>query len=150
MGVVYYVIIRSHKVISKPSKETEIFDVGDNIGSEKKKLDYITKKKKNIIETYYKFNAKDHGYKRGLTVENFPIHKDADIVTFTNSACDEYYVNYEISFKDENNNDIKSYILPGISSLNYMTIVIPKNSVKLNYHVGSFNKYIYDFDKEKK
>ena len=85
MGIIYQVLLRCLKVRDLDQVILSPYDDKSSL-SEKEYLD------KAIANCHEKFNEIyiDGQHKRDLCVGNYPIHPNANVVSFTNTACDEY------------------------------------------------------------
>lgn len=155
MGIIYQVLIRCIKVKdledvdTKPFPEKDFDHNNPYIPSEWDN-EYLNKAKENSVQKFNEIYI--NGYdKRDLAIINYPIHEEADIIAFTNSACDEYDGGgFTIIFSFQNGITKKTFISTNWTSFSRVMVKIPrhdgKKPSKLAYYTGPDIKNLYDLE----
>ena len=109
MGIIYQVLLRNLKV--KDLNEVDLEPCPQKNRHEMTLYDkeYLKKAQKNCLEKFNEIFIDGHN-KRDLVVGNYPLHPAANVVAFTNTACDEYDGKWlRIIFVAENGQTITKY-----------------------------------------
>lgn len=89
MGIIYQVLLRNLKVKDLGQVDLEPFPLKGHHESTPFDKAYLEKAQNNCLEKFNEIFI-DAYNKRDLIVGNYPIHPEANVVAFTNTACDEY------------------------------------------------------------
>merc|ERR1740129_7568 len=138
MGIIYQTIIRSHIIKDIESVPGEPWTENGPILAAK----YFKDVKNNCLETHHEIYI-DAQNKRNLHIINYPIHPEAQSVSFTNFACDEYDGAYfEITFRFENGQTQTEEVFTDSSSISRFMLIVPtlnngQKAKSVSYEVGS-------------
>ena len=89
MGIIYQVMIRNLKVKDLDQVDLEPFPLKNRHILTPFDKEYLEKAQKNCLEKFNEIFIDGYN-KRDLVIGNYPIHPEANVVAFTNTACDEY------------------------------------------------------------